>query len=79
MSNNENLKEPAISGSALNEGLGYGFHLTWNNGSDRVEITGCSSIEEAYKKAWDLAFLTGYTLPKFYQFWRWNDSVPNNY
>jgi hypothetical protein len=40
-----------------------------------LEVT---AIEDgdAYQAAYDIALRMGYTRPKWWQFWRWQDSMP---
>jgi hypothetical protein len=32
--------------------------------------------EDAYQAAYDIALRMGYTRPRWWQFWRWQDSMP---
>lgn len=67
----------------LNDGLevrdmvGHGYYIQWNNGRDSIMVSGCETPEEAYEKAIAFATQSGWTPPKWWQFWRWNDSRAN--
>jgi len=41
-----------------------------------ISIRGCKTQGDAIQKIWDWAFEDGYTVPQWWQFWRWNDQRP---
>lgn len=50
----------------------YGQIIEWNGGY--VAVWGCDTQEEATWKCVDSARLSGWTNPKWWQFWRWGDT-----
>jgi hypothetical protein len=53
----------------------YGYSIEWTtwNGRQRVTVTECSTPQEAYRETLDLAIRSGWTPPRWWQFWRWSD------
>jgi len=53
---------------------GYGYHIKW--GWSSFAVRGQPSYEEAKRKCIEWATKHGWTPPKWWQFWRWNDTRP---
>ncbi len=47
----------------------YGYEVQWCG--TKVSVDGYESRSEAQNAAWKLAKELGYTLPRWYEFWRW--------
>jgi hypothetical protein len=52
----------------------YGQIIEWNCGH-RLEVGGFPTHKEAFETAIRLAKESGWTAPKWWQFWRWNEVV----
>lgn len=48
-------------------------------GGSTYGISGCSSREEAADAMADILVDRGYTFPKPWQFWRWDEHKPSKY
>lgn len=55
----------------------YGAYHVWNDGRDRVEVSGCASQEVAFDSIARMLRRDGWKLPKWWHFWRWNESTPD--
>lgn len=59
----------------------YGQEVIWTrfDGSvERFAVEGCATIAEAQTKAFWFAAKSGWTTPKWWQWWRWGDTrLPN--
>ena len=53
----------------------YGQMMQWHDGygRQRIEVSGCSSLEEARASALHMALASGWTPPRWWQWWRWQD------
>jgi hypothetical protein len=50
---------------------------TWFDGSkENVEVYDCETMEEALGRSVCLAEASGWTYPKWWEWWRWNDTRP---
>ena len=55
----------------------YGQTIKWTEFPDlwyKTTVNGCNTLEEARTSALRSAKKMGWTYPKWYQFWRWNDT-----
>lgn len=48
----------------------------WGGGNTTVTVSGCESIEKARMEAIKSARQAGWTYPRCWEFWRWNDTRP---
>lgn len=56
----------------------YGFSINYGNTS--FDVSGCDSLKEAIEICIGMAEHTGWSNPKWWQFWRANDTrVPEEY
>ena len=53
----------------------YGQEIIWNSmaGQHSVKVEGCDSSEEARTEALRMAKESGWTPPRWWQWWRWSD------
>lgn len=61
--------------------ISYGQSVTWtdfNGNITRIEISGRSSMREAKRDALEHAKGCGWTPPRWWQWWRWNDTKAND-
>ncbi len=54
----------------------YGAEHTWNNGRDYYGVSNCQTRQEAIDGLWRGLNKTGYTKPRWWQFWRWSERIP---
>lgn len=59
--------DPVIYGKAVEWTLSCGAKM-------RVSVNGCWTAEEANEKAWKMADESGWTAPRWWQWWRWRDT-----
>lgn len=52
----------------------YGASIIWNNGASAVHVQWYKTQRQAYIKAINAAKKMGYTIPKWWQFWRHSDT-----
>ena len=58
----------------------YGAFITWTvfgEGKKHVGVENCQTMEMACERAKDAAINMGWTYPRWWEFWRWNDSRPD--
>jgi hypothetical protein len=53
---------------------GYGYKIQWGNQS--FAVCGCATEAEAKQKCIEWATKDGWTPPRWWQLWRWNDTRP---
>ena len=61
----------------MKDGLSYGYDITYTDFwgcSTTCGVSGCPTLEMAKKEALELAESDGWTPPKWWQWWRWNDT-----
>lgn len=54
----------------------YGYCVAWTSrdgGTESVSVEGCTTPEDARRQAMEAAIGLGWTAPRFWQWWRWND------
>lgn len=51
----------------------YARHIAW--GKTVMTVSGCKSWADATNKVLDLAIRQGWTNPKWWQFWRYGDTI----
>jgi hypothetical protein len=51
----------------------YVYTTHSDGGFDSIGVSGCESTEEACLKAEEMAWRSGWTNPKWWQYWRWGD------
>ena len=56
--------------------MSYGAYHVWDNGMSRLEISNCPTPADAYDKVAKALYENGWRLPKWWQFWRWDERVP---
>jgi hypothetical protein len=60
----------------------YGQGLAWTDITGRhheITVSGCDTWEEAAREVIRLAEKDGWTPPRWWQFWRWNDTRPDKW
>ncbi len=54
----------------------WGASHTWSDGRDTYSVSGFESRQGALEVLWRGLNSTGYTLPKWWEFWRWSEQLP---
>jgi len=56
----------------------YGHTIVWRHwrGSTSVTVDGCATPEQARDEAIRFAIQSGWTRPRWWQWWRWGDRLP---
>ena len=57
----------------------HGYSVTWHEqpgGSSTVGATGFRTLDESYASMKKNLDASGYTLPKWWQWWRWSEHTP---
>lgn len=49
-------------------------YTSFNGGSTTCGVDGCETQEQAWYEALELAYMDGWTQPKWWQWWRWGDT-----
>ncbi len=55
----------------------FGAYHIWDKGGQRVEVSGCETQEIAFDRVADMLRMDNWKLPKWWQFWRWDESIPS--
>ena len=57
---------------------GYGYSFTWKvkNGSTTIEGQGFETQKEAISAMWFALYAFGYRPPRWFEFWRWQETTP---
>lgn len=61
-------------------GVIYGFAISWtdlNGGKRSIKTTGFYTARDARRSVVRAARRSGWTYPRWWQFWRWDDTRPN--
>lgn len=56
--------------------ISYGFWIWWKPVPDQtseVRVSNCSTLAEARELAMQSATRMGYSTPRWWQYWRWNE------
>lgn len=71
------VRENHISTAPPQVMIGYAQEIHWTDLRGRtqsIRVEGCQTAEEVRAKAIDMAEMSGWTPPRWWQWWRWNDT-----